>query len=116
MKQISIQFPKLDEEIIFCTGNNANENIELLDTSDENGLWFHIHNQPSCHVLSSAIPDKIDRKTMQMIVKQGALECKKHSKFASIKNLEIIYTFVKNVEKTKILGSVNATNTKIVIC
>jgi len=43
--------------------------------------------------------------------------CKSNTnKIKSIKNIEIIYTFIKNVTKTDVLGCVVTKNTKTIIC
>ena len=51
---------------------------------------------------------------MKKIAKQGAILCKKHSKYASYTNIPIVYTKIQNVKKTKILGSVITKDTKII--
>jgi hypothetical protein len=40
------------------------------------------------------------------IIKQGAILCKQFSKYKSHKNVSIIYTPIKNVTMTDIIGSV----------
>jgi len=52
--------------------------------------------------------EKMDKKTIHKIIKQGALLCKEESRYKSVKNLAIIYTKVQNVQKTNIVGSVIA--------
>jgi predicted ribosome quality control (RQC) complex YloA/Tae2 family protein len=100
-------------EVTFRIGSNANENFALIDDSEPDDIWFHINNSPSCHVVAT-IPSHIvgDKKLIKYIVKQGAVICKKHSKMASAKNVDIIYSKIKNVEKTETPGSVRLSESK----
>ena len=45
-------------------------------------------------------------------IKQGALICKQNSKRKSEQNVDVIYTTVSNITKTKIIGQVETTNVK----
>ena len=104
------------ENITFFIGGNAKENFEIIDLAKSDDLWFHVDDLPSCHVIAS-ISDIIDNKSkkdIRYIVKQGALLCKKYSKYKSVSNLPIIYTYISNVHKTDIIGSVITTNSKII--
>jgi len=117
MKTQEIHIEKLGRTIVFTLGTSAQENFDLIDSSQAEDLWFHVEGRPSCHVVASlnlSESERKDKKVMLSIVKQGALLCKQHSKYASEKNLPIVYTRVKHVVKTDILGSVQITNEKIV--
>lgn len=114
MKIEEINFPNLERSVIFTIGNNAKENHEIIDLSKENDMWFHVDNLPSCHVVAS-LPDNITKKELKSIIKKGAEFCKQYSKYSSHKNLHISYTLIKNVKKTKVLGSVILTNHKIIV-
>ena len=107
----TIFIPKVNEEVHFIIGKNAQENFEIIDQSKPNDLWFHIENAPSCHVIAK-INESWNRKQIASVVKQGALLCKINSKFASVQNVPVIYTKVQHVEKTKTIGSVVVTNEK----
>ena len=119
MKQESI---KINNIIInFNIGSNAQENYELLDNSKPNDLWFHLDDYPSCYVIAFIHDNPLlrfdsilNKKDKQKLIKFGCVLCKKYSKYASVKNIKIIYTEVKNLEKTKNIGSVIAKNTKII--
>jgi predicted ribosome quality control (RQC) complex YloA/Tae2 family protein len=104
------------ENIKFFIGGNAKENFEIIDLAKPDDLWFHVDDLPSCHVIAS-ISDIIDNKSkkdIRYIVKQGALLCKKYSKYKSVSELPITYTYISNVHKTDIIGSVITTNSKII--
>jgi predicted ribosome quality control (RQC) complex YloA/Tae2 family protein len=109
-----IRFDKLNMDVEFIVGKNAKENFEIIDYACEHHLWFHVKGCPSSHVIA-CIDDNIDRKDMRYIVKQGAVLCKQHSKYASAKNVEILYTRVCNVQKTDIMGSVSIEHEKTVV-
>lgn len=97
-------------------GVSAQDNFDLIDDSSPQDIWFHVEGLPSCHVVA-VIPEneKLDKKKIRALVNQGAVICKKHSKYASYKNLPIIYTKIENVQKTGTIGSVLTTNTKTII-
>jgi len=79
-------------------------------------LWFHAKDVSSCHVVCE-VPDNLSKKDMKYIIKVGALLCKSNTNnIKSIKNITIIYTFIKNVIKTEVPGCVVTTNTKNIIC
>lgn len=92
-----------ENEIIYKLGRNAKENFQLIDeahdTSD-NYWWFHINDHPSghCVIFSEDI-------TNQMITTAANL-VKQFSKLKNQNKVKIVYTQIKNVEKTKTLGQV----------
>jgi hypothetical protein len=59
--------------------------------------------------------DDLDKKQKQQIIKQGALLCKQYSRMKSMKNVEIIYTKIENVEKTNIVGTVSTFKNKTIL-
>lgn len=97
---------QLNRDIVYCIGTNAKDNFDVIDVSQPDDLWFHVKDLPSCHVVAKIPDDITDRKELQYIIKRGAIVCKQYSKYSSTQNLEIIYTRIKNVEKTAIPGSV----------
>lgn len=115
MKSITRHIAALDSDIEYYIGKSASENVEIIDAASENDLWFHIDGEPSGHVIAK-IPENSDftKKQLRQIVTQGALVCKENSKYKSQRNVDIVYTYVKYVEKTKILGKVAITNHKII--
>lgn len=101
-----INFPNIGGiNIEYFIGKSAKENFEIIDAAEPQHIWFHISDQPSGHVIA-AIPEHMDRKDRIYIIKQGAVLCKQHSKFASMKNVEIVYAFVKDLEKGSKIGCV----------
>lgn len=108
-----VVIPKLNIEVEFVIGKNAKENFDIIDDSEDHHIWFHVHNQSSCHVIAK-LDEELNRKDFKYVIKQGALLCKQYSKLNNQKNVDIIYTLVKNVHKTKTIGSVNVECEKII--
>lgn len=105
----------LNQEIEFKVGQNANDNFNIIDSSNPNDLWFHLSGESSSHVIACLPANKkLDKKQKRQIITQGALLCKQHSKHKSLSKTTIIYTDIQNVEKTDIPGSVNVTNQKTI--
>jgi predicted ribosome quality control (RQC) complex YloA/Tae2 family protein len=116
MKTETILIQAIKREITFHIGKNKNENFEVIDNATNDDLWFHAKDIASCHVVCE-LPDDINKKELSYIIKVGALLCKNNTnKLTSLKNVEIIYTKIKNVIKTSIPGCVITQNTKTVVC
>jgi predicted ribosome quality control (RQC) complex YloA/Tae2 family protein len=111
MKTENIYIYALKREFTFYIGKNQSENFEVIDKGAS-----HANNVSSCHVVCH-ISEVLSKKELQYIVKAGALLCKNNTnKLKSEKNVEILYTCIKNVIKTDIPGSVITQNTKTIIC
>ncbi len=103
---VKIQEFMFDNKIYkISIGENAKDNWNLIDSSCPNDIWFHTSDYPSSHVVVSAPIPK------QVIIRCCCI-CKAHSKAKSIKNVEIIYTSIKNISKTNIVGQVTTKNVK----
>jgi len=118
MKIEEIYIEHLDKTVTFYIGKNAKDNFKIIDQCEPDDLWFHIKNESSCHVIAliSSFKD-LDKKELQEIIKEGSKLCKENTlKVASLKNIAVDYTFLKNVKKTKIIGSVTVQNIKTIVC
>ena len=111
--QKTVEFPQLQISVDYVVGKNAEENFEIIDEAEDYHIWFHIKNHPSSHVIAK-LEDNLKKKDLRYIIKQGAILCKQHSKLSSSKNVEIIYTQIKNITKTDIPGSVCTQNEKTI--
>jgi len=116
MKTQEVLISKIGEIILYKIGTNAQENWDLIDESSEDDLWFHVDGLPSCHVVTSLPnPEKYNRNEIAYIAKQVAVLCKQYSKYASQKKLPIIYSKIKDIKKTDVLGSVTTNqNAKLI--
>lgn len=112
MKTHMIYIDALKEEVEFNVGENAADNDTIIDNGSAGDLWFHVGGgRSSCHVVA-VIPDGTNKKNVKYIVTQGAVLCKKYSRYASEKDLEIIYTLLENVTKTNVAGKVEVSTYK----
>ena len=139
MRTVTRYIPSIGETILFKIGRNEKNNIEIIEESHPEDIWFHVSKKSSCHVIAvmnlehynnvcngvtdpeksylryNFIPEQLTKKQFMHIVKQGAVLCKEYSKCNSEKNVEIIYTNVENVTPTNIVGSVTACKTKNIV-
>jgi len=109
----TIEFPQLQIEVDYVIGKNASENFEIIDNAEDYHIWFHAKDNPSSHVIAK-LEDDLKKKELRYIIKQGAILCKQHSKLTNQKNVDIIYTQIKNITKTDIPGSVYTQNEKTI--
>jgi len=98
-------FQKLKRTVTFSIGKNAKGNDEAISAAEPDDIWFHLEGQSSCHVVAS-VPEGLSRKERGYILRKGAELCKQNSREKSGKNVEIVYTKIKNIEKTDIIGQV----------
>lgn len=97
-------------------GQTAQENHDIIDAAAPTDLWFHVTGRPSCHVIAHVpeevfgLASKARRDALRKISKQGAVLCKRYSKYASEKNLSMDVVRVADVTKTAIPGSVTVTD------
>jgi predicted ribosome quality control (RQC) complex YloA/Tae2 family protein len=116
MKTENIFIEALKRKITFNIGKKQCENFEVIDNASLDDLWFHAKNVSSCHVVCQ-IPDDLDKKDYIYLIKVGALLCKINTnKLKSLKDVEIIYTTIKNITKTDVEGCVLTENTKTIKC
>jgi len=114
MKTEKLFIQGLNREITFYIGQNQNENFDIIDMGESEDLWFHANNISSCHVVAN-VPVDLNKKDLKYIIKMGALICKINTnKLKSIKNVEIVYTNIKNITKLSTPGSVNVSNQKYI--
>ena len=115
MKIETLFIQGLNREITFYIGRNKNENFEVIDEGTPNDLWFHANEVSSCHIVAN-VPIDITSKEKKYIIKTGAILCKKYTnKLKTSNNVEVIYTEIKNVEKTQYSGCVKIKNSKTII-
>jgi predicted ribosome quality control (RQC) complex YloA/Tae2 family protein len=110
-------------QFVIWVGQNSKENWDLIDSSDEFDLWFHINDKPSGHVIIKEILSKgkivdINSKCRYFnypsdVVLQACNLCKSQSKYKNEK-VNIVYTTINNVCKGKDIGSVFVKNTKLI--
>ncbi len=118
MLKETIFFENLQKEYTYLIGKNAEDNFNIIDASSPDDIWFHISGVSSCHVVLQIGTDdcKLCKKNLKSLIKKGAFLCKKYTnKLKNEKNVEVIYTHIKNVVKTETIGAVITNNTKSLI-
>ena len=118
MKVEQIYIQTLKDNVMFYVGKNQNEHFGIIDMGKENDLWFHADGYTSCHVVAILSEDSNpNKKNLQEIRKIGSMLCKNNTeKLKNLQNVPFITTYIKNVTKTNVAGSVIATDTKKIIC
>lgn len=93
-------------DVLFHIGKKQSDNFKAIDKGKPTDLWFHAKDISSCHVVC-ILPDSISKKELKYIIKMGALLCKQHTnKLKTIRNVEFIYTEIRNITKTEQDGCV----------
>lgn len=98
------------EKYIIMIGRNKKDNFEIIDNSVDTDIWFHIYEEPSCHVILKNT-DKM-REIPKQVMKRCAYLCKINSKSKYMKKCDVIYTPISNVIKTEIEGQVAVSSYK----
>ena len=87
-------------------GKNKEENWQLIDASNSDDVWFHIDNQPSCHVILKNT-DKVKlRDIPRQVLKRAAYLCKINSLTKTQPKCDVIYVAISAITKTQIVGQV----------
>jgi predicted ribosome quality control (RQC) complex YloA/Tae2 family protein len=94
-------------------GTNDKDNWYIIDSSDENDIWFHVSEHPSAHIILSLIDSNV-KKPHRSVLKYCSQLCKTNSKLKSHKNVSISYTKIKDITKAKKTGSVIIKNEKYI--
>lgn len=99
---------------IYLVGQDKLENDTLVKTNSPECYWFHLKDQPSCHVIlqfeTDQPKDEQYKKRLRSALKHGCLLCKQHSKCIQHLPVTIMYTLLSNVEPTHIPGTVNVSS------
>ena len=86
----------------FYVGRNAKNNWELLDKANDNDIWVHLDNLPSCYVIIDSNSSSPINKSH---IKYAAQLCVTYSKIPNnVKGVHFIFTECKNVKKGKGTG------------
>ena len=95
------------DTVEFIIGEDAADNFNILDMARPDDIWFHLFKDSSCHIIATLPPEKkYEKKQLYRVIIQGCMLCKQNSKYASAKKLPIMYSPIKNVEKTPKVGCV----------
>lgn len=93
-------------------GTNARENWRIIDSSEDDDIWFHLKDYPSCHVIVQ-LKKEINSTEILEISK---LVIENTNKYKNVKNLKISYCLIKDITKNKNkVGSVFIKNEKTIL-
>jgi predicted ribosome quality control (RQC) complex YloA/Tae2 family protein len=114
MKPDSILDSKCKRELDISIGCSAQDNWDIIDAAGQHDYWFHLQDNPSCHVILH-VPSKKTEIDKQTLI-HCAMLCKQNSKYANQKNVKIIYTQRRNISKGDAIGSVHTKKALTIIC
>ena len=104
----------IPDPIEYWIGSNAQDNFDMIDEADQYDMWFHVNNESSGHVIARISDNKeLNKKLINKIIIQGGIICKKHSKYKSKQDLEIVYARVFDIVKTHTTGKVILRTSKV---
>jgi predicted ribosome quality control (RQC) complex YloA/Tae2 family protein len=108
-------FTHASKEYIIAIGRNKEENWQLIDASNPDDVWFHIDNQPSCHVVLKN-DEKVKLKDIpRQVLKRAAYLCKINSAAKTQPKCHVIYAAISAITKTSIVGQVTVSGgTKLI--
>jgi predicted ribosome quality control (RQC) complex YloA/Tae2 family protein len=113
MKIVQIFDTCINKEFEIHIGKSAEENWQIIDNAEQTDIWFHLDNFPSSHVILKTQSHKIKEFNKSTLIKCASL-CKENSKSSGQKDISIIYTLIKNVQKIEPIGSVTTNSTKTI--
>lgn len=101
MKQVAIHVDEVGKSYTLFIGNNKYENVEIIKNSSQDDLWFHLDNISGPHFVLQTGGDLIPKRYLNHI---GTL-------FRDYKNglpsrYTVIYTEIRNVKLTNVVGTV----------
>ena len=107
----SIFIEENNKEYSILIGKNAAGNEEIIKISHQESVWMHLNNTPSAHIILQNEGDIIPKRYINQVA--GMLFERSVKKNAP-RNSNVIYTQVKNVKLTNVLGTVIPRNTKVI--
>jgi len=99
-------FTHENKEYEIYIGKNKEENWQLIDASKPDDVWFHIDNQPSCHVVLKNTDEVKLRDIPRQVLKRAAYLCKINSAAKTQSKCDVIYAPISAITKTNIVGQV----------
>ena len=84
-------FTNGSKEYTISIGKNKEENWQLIDASEPNDIWFHIDNQPSCHVVLKNDEQVKLKDIPRQVLKRAAYLCKINSASKTQPKCDVIY-------------------------
>ena len=110
MKSTNLFVDETNKQYTILIGKNKLENDTLIRNSEPNDLWFHLDNMSSPHIVLKTNGDLIPKKYINSILSLFPLH-KSGLKFTKFK---VIYTEIKNIQLTRIPGTVIPSNVRTI--
>ena len=93
-------------------GQNKTDNWSLLDSSNQDNIWFHVSGSPSAYVVLDTVCNI--KVVPKRVIYRCAILCKMRSKSAKERNCNVNYTYVKNVTKGENEGEAIIKSIKVI--
>ena len=99
------------ENIVFCVGETAKENWELLDRLRQENpdyVWFHLNSFPSPYVImkTTLIELSSNEKLLQDCLLYAATLCKQNTRYRHLNDIKVCYTTLKKLKQGNKVGEV----------
>ena len=99
-------FTHSSKEYTISIGKNKEENWQLIDASNPDDVWFHVDDQPSCHVILKNEQQVKLRDIPRQVLKRAAYLCKINSAAKTQPKCDVIYAPISSITKTNVVGQV----------
>jgi predicted ribosome quality control (RQC) complex YloA/Tae2 family protein len=83
-------------DAIIKIAENIKDNIELINNSNKDDIWFHLEKYPSFHLSLSPFNKN---NVSDTIILQASILCKQSSMFKNFNDINVIYTKFENIYK-----------------
>lgn len=112
-KEIQIQHVKIDGFTVYIGKNNTQNEYLTLHKAHKYDIWLHVKKLPGSHVVISSDHQEVPFSTIEKAARIAA----ENSKAKYSGNVEVDYTFIKNVKKIPQgpPGLVNYTHQKTIV-
>jgi predicted ribosome quality control (RQC) complex YloA/Tae2 family protein len=78
-------------------GTNKQENKDIINASKLDDIWFHLDDNPSCHIVAKVHDITLSKKQKRRIIRQGEHLVNMQMKTKS--KLSVIHSTIKNVRE-----------------
>ncbi len=109
VKHESIFVEEMSKEYTIHIGQSAQENENIIRSANPNDLWFHLDGMSGPHIIIHTQGDSIPKRHFTIL---GTLF--RTYKRGLSSRFTVIYTEVRNVKLTNVLGSVLTRNVKTI--
>ena len=109
---VTVPIYPTQKNVSFMIGKNAQGNDCIISASKSTDIWFHLANQPSCHVVLKN--EDLVKNIPRQVIKRCAYLCKINSAAKTMSKCNVNYAPILSVIKTDIVGQVNVQSYKTV--